>query len=173
MLEVNVSQLRDTLLAEQQYWIHTVEAARQADTHALEPIEEATNSWADILTYGRFEYLPATHQYQPWQRHPQQRPQLIILLHRQRSQQQQPAKKLWIKLKRRTERKQRPVCHLASPQRGIAACNLTRGGKRVTSVKMLWMSTTKVCNCSHNTLPYRGKRSTASRQHSRQPQGTR
>ena len=60
MLEVDVDHLRDTSLAEQQYWIHAVEAARQAGTRVLELTEGATCSWADILQNRKFEHLPTT-----------------------------------------------------------------------------------------------------------------
>ena len=60
MLEVDMDQLRDTLLLEQQYWIHAVEAAQQAGTCALELTEGTTCSWADILKTGKFKNLPTT-----------------------------------------------------------------------------------------------------------------
>ena len=43
MLEINLCELKDASLAEQQYWLHAVEAARQAGTRALELSEGATN----------------------------------------------------------------------------------------------------------------------------------
>ena len=49
MLEINVCKLKDSSLADQQYWLHAVEAARQAGTRALELSEGATNKWSDIM----------------------------------------------------------------------------------------------------------------------------
>ena len=60
MLEVDVDQLKNTSLSEQQYWIHAVEAARQAGTRALELTEGTTYSWADILKNKKFKNLPTT-----------------------------------------------------------------------------------------------------------------
>ena len=46
-------------MAEQQYWLYAVEAARQAGTRVLELSEGATNKWSDIMKDGRF-CLPTT-----------------------------------------------------------------------------------------------------------------
>ena len=42
MLEIDMEELRESTLAEQQYWLYAVEAARQAGTRALELSEGAT-----------------------------------------------------------------------------------------------------------------------------------
>ena len=60
MFKVDMDHLKDTLLAEQRYWIHVVEATQQASTWALELIKGATCSWAIILQNGKFEHLPTT-----------------------------------------------------------------------------------------------------------------
>ena len=43
MLEVDTIELRDSSLEEQYFWLHAIEAARQAGTRALELTEGATN----------------------------------------------------------------------------------------------------------------------------------
>ena len=60
MLEVDVAQLRDSTLEEQQYWLHAIEAARQAGTRAMELTEGATNNWDDIIRDDNFAHLPTT-----------------------------------------------------------------------------------------------------------------
>ena len=60
MLEVDVAQLRDSTLEEQQYWLHAIEAARQAGTRALELTEGATDDWNDIIRDETFAHLPTT-----------------------------------------------------------------------------------------------------------------
>ena len=54
MLEIDVCKLKEKSLAEQQYWLYAVEAARQAGTRTLELSEGATNKWSDIMKDGRF-----------------------------------------------------------------------------------------------------------------------
>ena len=59
MLEIDACELKEKSLADQQYWLYAVEAARQAGTRALELSEGATNKWSDIMKDGRF-CLPTT-----------------------------------------------------------------------------------------------------------------
>ena len=59
MLEIEVCELKESSLADQQYWLHAVEVARQAGTRALELSEGATNKWSDIMNDGKFN-LPMT-----------------------------------------------------------------------------------------------------------------
>ena len=42
MLEIDMEELMESTLAEQQYWLYAVEAARQAGTRALELSKGAT-----------------------------------------------------------------------------------------------------------------------------------
>ena len=66
MLEMDVHHLRDTSLAEQQYWIHAVEAAQQAGTQASELTKGATSSWAEMKNSSTY--------LQRHQCHPKKRP---------------------------------------------------------------------------------------------------
>ena len=45
MLEIDAHQLANFSVAEKQYWIHAVEAARQAGTRALKLSEGGTDDW--------------------------------------------------------------------------------------------------------------------------------
>ena len=60
MLEIDVVQLASFSLAEKQYWLHAVEAARQAGTRAMELTEGATNDWNEIIRDENFTHLPTT-----------------------------------------------------------------------------------------------------------------
>ena len=60
MLKIDMKDLRESTLAEQQYWLYAVEAARQAGTRALELSGGKTCSWADIMKDGKF-VLPTTN----------------------------------------------------------------------------------------------------------------
>ena len=60
MLEVDTTELRDSSLEVQQFWLHAIEAAQQAGTRALELTEGATNNWNDIIRDGKFSHLPTT-----------------------------------------------------------------------------------------------------------------
>ena len=44
MLEVDTTELRDSTLEEQQFWLHAIEAAQQAGTRPLKLTEGATNN---------------------------------------------------------------------------------------------------------------------------------
>ena len=54
MLEIDVEELRESTLAEQQYWLYAIEAARQAGTRALELSKGTTCNWVDIMKDGKF-----------------------------------------------------------------------------------------------------------------------
>ena len=43
-----------------QFWLHVIEAARQAGTRAMELVEGATNDWGVIIKDKRFLHLPTT-----------------------------------------------------------------------------------------------------------------
>ena len=60
MLEVDTTVLRDSTLEEQQFWLHAIEAARQAGTQAMELTEGGTNNWNNIIRDERFSHLMTT-----------------------------------------------------------------------------------------------------------------
>ena len=61
MLELDPEQLASFSLAEKQYWLYEVEAARQAGTRAMELTEGATSDWTDIVNNEALsQHLPKT-----------------------------------------------------------------------------------------------------------------
>ena len=60
MLELDVEQLSLFSVAEKQFWIHAVEAARQASTRAIELSEGATNNWNNIIKDKKYKFVHST-----------------------------------------------------------------------------------------------------------------
>ena len=58
MLEVDLDQ---SSMEDQQYWLHAVEAARQAGAHALEASNGATTAWADIVRDKGYAHIASSN----------------------------------------------------------------------------------------------------------------
>ena len=58
MLEIDLDQ---SSMEDQQYWLHAVEAARQAGAHALEASNGATTAWADIVKDKEYAHIASSN----------------------------------------------------------------------------------------------------------------
>ena len=58
LLEIDTSELLNSKINSQQYWLYAVEATRTAGSRALKISDGKTVSWNDIIQNGKYINLP-------------------------------------------------------------------------------------------------------------------